>query len=140
MRKLMAGVAAATLLISSAATMTTASADPGDRGVGRMKHERHYNHRGNHHRGHSDRYYRHRYGGWDNDNDNWGAAAATAGVIGAAAGVIAGSALSSSRTTVVGTVPATSSHVQRCAANYRSYDPSTDTYVTYGGEVRRCPL
>jgi hypothetical protein len=25
-----------------------------------------------------------------------------------------------------------------CAAKYRSYDPSTGTYVTYSGEVRAC--
>lgn len=26
-----------------------------------------------------------------------------------------------------------------CAAKYRSYNPSTGTYVTYSGEVRSCP-
>ena len=27
----------------------------------------------------------------------------------------------------------------RCSANFRSFDPSTGTYTTYGGETRRCP-
>ena len=29
-------------------------------------------------------------------------------------------------------------HVRWCLNNYRSYDPSTDTFVSYGGDVRRC--
>jgi hypothetical protein len=28
---------------------------------------------------------------------------------------------------------------RRCAAKYRSYDWRSETYVTYGGEVRSCP-
>ena len=31
-------------------------------------------------------------------------------------------------------------HVSRCLARYRSYDPSTDTYVGYDGYERRCRL
>lgn len=27
-----------------------------------------------------------------------------------------------------------------CAAKYRSYDPASDTYVSYSGQVRRCRL
>lgn len=30
------------------------------------------------------------------------------------------------------------SHYQRCQSLYRSYDPSTDTYSTYGGGRRTC--
>ncbi|WP_279480517.1 BA14K family protein [Aureimonas sp. SK2] len=33
-----------------------------------------------------------------------------------------------------------SSHVERCLARYRSYDPRTDTYVGYDGYERRCNL
>jgi hypothetical protein len=29
--------------------------------------------------------------------------------------------------------------MSRCAKAFRSFDPATGTYVTYGGEVRRCP-
>jgi hypothetical protein len=29
-------------------------------------------------------------------------------------------------------------HVRWCMNNYRSYDPGSDTFVSYGGEVRRC--
>ncbi len=29
--------------------------------------------------------------------------------------------------------------MQRCAETFRSFDPSTGTYVTYGGETRTCP-
>ena len=29
-------------------------------------------------------------------------------------------------------------HVRWCLNNYRSYDPATDTFVAYGGAVRRC--
>lgn len=32
------------------------------------------------------------------------------------------------------------SHVQRCFARYRSYDPRTDTYVGYDGRLRYCRL
>lgn len=31
-------------------------------------------------------------------------------------------------------------HVNRCYAKYRSYNEWTDTYVTFGGETRRCRL
>lgn len=34
--------------------------------------------------------------------------------------------------------PAGNRHVQWCRANYRSYDRSTDTFVAYGGAVKRC--
>jgi hypothetical protein len=33
-----------------------------------------------------------------------------------------------------------SDHKTRCAARYRSYNSVTDTYVTFGGESRRCRL
>lgn len=33
-----------------------------------------------------------------------------------------------------------SDHVNRCAARYRSYNSATDTYVTFGGERKRCRL
>lgn len=29
--------------------------------------------------------------------------------------------------------------VAECAARFRSFDPSTGTYVTYNGETRTCP-
>jgi hypothetical protein len=31
-----------------------------------------------------------------------------------------------------------SRHVRWCMNNYRSYDPGSDTFVAYGGDVRRC--
>lgn len=31
-------------------------------------------------------------------------------------------------------------HINRCHARYRSYDPVTDTFITFGGEARRCRL
>jgi hypothetical protein len=31
-------------------------------------------------------------------------------------------------------------HADRCYARYRSYDAVTDTYITFGGETRRCRL
>lgn len=34
--------------------------------------------------------------------------------------------------------PAGSRHVRWCLNRYRTYDPSTNTYIAYGGEVRRC--
>lgn len=33
-----------------------------------------------------------------------------------------------------------SDHKSRCAARYRSYNSVTDSYVTFGGESRRCRL
>ena len=32
------------------------------------------------------------------------------------------------------------SHVNRCYARYRSYDEWSDTYVTFGGDRKRCRL
>jgi hypothetical protein len=29
--------------------------------------------------------------------------------------------------------------MQRCSETFRSFDPTTGTYVTYGGETRVCP-
>ena len=34
--------------------------------------------------------------------------------------------------------PAASRHVRWCLNRYRSYDPATNTFVAYSGEVRRC--
>ena len=34
--------------------------------------------------------------------------------------------------------PGGNRHVRWCLNRYRSYDRSTDTYVTYDGDVRRC--
>lgn len=31
-------------------------------------------------------------------------------------------------------------HIDRCYARYRSYDAATDTFVTFGGERKRCRL
>lgn len=31
-------------------------------------------------------------------------------------------------------------HTDRCFARYRSYDSATDTYLTFGGERKRCRL
>ena len=31
-------------------------------------------------------------------------------------------------------------HKSRCKARYRSYNSVTDTYVTFGGETKRCGL
>jgi len=31
------------------------------------------------------------------------------------------------------------SGMERCAARFRSFDPSTGTYMTYDGEMRPCP-
>ncbi|MER2605458.1 MAG: BA14K family protein [Siculibacillus sp.] len=59
-------------------------------------------------------------------------AAVAAGVIGLAAGaIIAGAAADGARG---------DRHVQRCLNRYRSYDPSTDTYIGNDGRARRCRL
>ncbi len=34
--------------------------------------------------------------------------------------------------------PAGNRHVRWCLNRYRSYDPGSNTYVTYDGDVRRC--
>jgi hypothetical protein len=34
--------------------------------------------------------------------------------------------------------PAGNRHVRWCMNRYRSYDPSTNTFVAYDGDVRRC--
>ena len=135
MKTLIAAVATTTMILSSAGAVGTAQADPPqharkfDRGH-HGKAKAHYERRRHHVR---DRYYRDD----DNDFDNLGAIGAGV-VVGAATAAIVGSAVSRSTSTVVTT--GGSSHVERCAARYRSYDPATDTYVTYGGDVRRCRL
>jgi hypothetical protein len=52
-------------------------------------------------------------------------------VAGVATTVIAAEAIRENR--------ARSSDYERCAAAFRSFNPRTGTYVTYGGDVRVCP-
>jgi hypothetical protein len=67
-------------------------------------------------------YYRHHH---NHDNDNAGAL-----FLGLAAGAIAGGLVAN----------AGNSHVQACAAAYRSYDIRTDTYLGYDGYRHECML
>lgn len=60
--------------------------------------------------------------GWDPG------AAAAAGIIGLAVGSMVAGSASGSR------------HVDRCLNRYRSYDPSSDTYLGYDGRRHRCRL
>lgn len=65
---------------------------------------------------------------WHRDRDDDDDVAA--GIIGFAAGTIAGAALAGS----------SNSHVARCEARYQSYDVRTDSYLGYDGYWHRCPL
>jgi len=58
-----------------------------------------------------------------------------AGIFGFAAGAIIGGAIANSLDR-----PSSSSHIARCEARYRSYDPETDTYMGFDGELHRCRL
>ena len=104
-----AGAAAATQL--QGGSLTQARWDRHGR-----RHWRHHRHW----RGHW-RHGRH----WHHDHFNPGAALAI-GLIGSlvASGLSEGSARSA---------------IDRCEANYRSFEPSTGLYTTYGGEKRLCP-
>lgn len=67
------------------------------------------------------------------------------GVIGAAAGLVIGSAVAAAEAPVVyrgggAVVYDWDAHVARCRARYRSYNARTDTYTAYSGRIRRCRL
>ena len=72
-------------------------------------------------------YYRPAPRHWRDARPDPGAAIA-AGIIGLAAGAIIAGSASQNR------------HVQRCLNTYRSYDPSSDTYVGRDGRRRLCRL
>jgi hypothetical protein len=59
-------------------------------------------------------------------------------------GGTAGTVTSTPTGNVVDTVPEvigdSPTHVQDCLATYKSYDPSTDTYMGFSGERRKCKL
>jgi hypothetical protein len=57
-----------------------------------------------------------------------------AGLFGFAAGAILGGAIAGATANYSG------GHVERCAARYRSYDPSSDTYLGYDGYRHQCTL
>jgi hypothetical protein len=78
------------------------------------------------HRGHGHHHHDH---DWDFDDDD-----VAAGIIGFAAGAIAGGALAPPRYVVP------SGHVARCKAEYQSYDVRTDTYLGYDGDRHYCRL
>jgi hypothetical protein len=71
---------------------------------------------------------RHRDRDWDDDND------IAAGILGFAAGALVTGLATS------GGVSSGSSHVARCDAHYRSYDPYTDTFLGYDGYRHQCML
>jgi ABC-type phosphate transport system substrate-binding protein len=56
---------------------------------------------------------------------------------GLAAGAIIGGAASGYGSGTAGAVGGDA--YARCSAQFRSFDPSTGTYTTYGGETRVCP-
>ncbi len=70
-----------------------------------------------------------RYQRWYRDHGRNDAAAAA--LFGLAAGAIIGGALGAA---------SSQSHADRCAAQYRSYDPATDTYLGTDGRRHRCQL
>jgi len=86
------------------------------------------------------RYNRHRwdddrYGRWYHSHrDYFGPDDAAAAVFGLVAGAAAGAITGSINGAVDG------SHVARCEARYRSYDPGSDTYMGYDGERHYCRL
>lgn len=84
-------------------------------------------HRGGHRGGH----HHHRSRGRHGRRGDWVGPAVGGVIVGA---IIANQASSASRSS--------SRHEaakRRCAEQYRSYDWRSETYVTYGGQVRSCP-
>lgn len=68
------------------------------------------------------------YDGYRRRHRGWNPGAAIVG--GVAAAIIAGAIVQGR---------ARDDDVERCAAEFRSFDPRSGTYVTYGGETRVCP-
>lgn len=155
MRKTVTAAFAAALMLSTTGLATTASAESvfeGDFGGGGFENnggafangyggERVNPGRGAYrdggevrrHRRHDNRRY-HRGRDWD--DDGWDGNGVGLGILGGVAGAVIGGAIINNATRPT----YRNDHVARCSARYRSYDPRTDTYVTYGGEVRRCNL
>jgi hypothetical protein len=67
-------------------------------------------------------------------------AAILAGTGGFLLGALVGSSHHRHHSRVIYVEDSWDAHVSRCLARYRSYDPSTDTYVGYDGYERRCRL
>lgn len=161
MRKTVATAFAAALMLSTTGIATTASAESiydgggfggggggfhnnggafangynGDRVVpGRGGGYRDRDHVRRDRRHHNNRRYHDRRGDWD--GDDWDGAGVGLGILGGIAVAAIGSAIINNNAQPT----YRDDHVARCSARYRSYDPRTDTYVTYGGEVRRCNL
>lgn len=82
----------------------------------------HRRHRGHRHHGH-----RHHHHHRHHRHHGWGAGAAIVG------GVVAGALIADAAR------GASYSDIERCEATYRSFDRSSGTYTTYGGETRLCP-
>jgi hypothetical protein len=81
------------------------------------------------------RWDRDRYDRWYRDRrDYFGPDDAAATIFGFVAGAAAGA--------ITGSIngAADSSHVARCDARYRSYDPASDTFLGYDGERHYCRL
>jgi BA14K-like protein len=104
-----------------AATAAAATTQATDTGLTTVRDRYYGGRRGHHYRGHGD--------GW-----NPGAAIG----LGIAGAVIAG-ALDDEDGYDEGPAYYGDSGVQRCAAQFRSFEPDTGMYTTYGGERRMCP-
>ncbi len=109
----------------------------------RHHHRRHYNrhYQGRRHHGRPHHYRHHK-------RKNNGAAIA-AGVIGLAAGAIIASELSKNRNRNrqqhyrghrISHAPHSSGWYRACARKYRSFNPETGRYLTYGGQYKICRL
>jgi hypothetical protein len=87
--------------------------------VVQVQHRRHLRGHRHHGHGHHHHHRHHRHG--------WGTGAAIVG------GVVAGALIADAAR------GASYSAIERCEARFRSFDRSTGTYTTYGGETRVCP-
>lgn len=146
MRKLFTALTAAALLASTA-TVGVTRAEAASYHPPRIEHG--WYHAANYGRG----YYRnpgwgyHRPGrgyfrpGWGYYNYDPGWGYIGTGAAGFAAGALLGSALSHPyQTYAPRTVYAGNGHVRACEAAHPSYDPGTNTYLTYSGHQRVCTL
>lgn len=123
-KSLLAGVAA--LALAGGAFGTSASAEPAA-GLKRLDYSQTETRaqvvQVQHRRFHRHRHYGHRH----RRGRGWGTGAAIVG------GVVAGALIADAARS------ASASDMERCADTYRSFDPSTGTYVGYDGTTRICP-
>lgn len=139
---LKAGLAVAVVATSFVAMGTTAQAADNGRSDGSYQVADNWNGHGGNWNGRGDDWRRRHGGGYHgggyyyHDNNNWGGAAA-AGVIGLATGAIIANSANQQRYYDNGYG---NNYVAYCSNRYRSFNPSTGTFIGNDGYAHRCVM